>query len=197
MCQYRQDRTSNTHRTELIENTQMVDPIKGWAEINLHDFSLLPTLQCTLQSMGHAQKYITGTQTFLISKLGSWKHTTAFYKSSKTNRHQELKHLRQYWCYGNRSVIGNRRGRRTFRNWGVIGLSPASRETTQTNERVMRWLQRVERRMSIEYRIAWMVVISEVSGLGVRSRPRLGWMDGVKVSLVTRGKTIQAVRQCT
>ena len=44
----------------------------------------------------HAQKYITGTQTFPISKLGGWKHTTAFHKSSKTNRHQALKHLRQY-----------------------------------------------------------------------------------------------------
>ena len=34
----------------------------------------------------------------------------------------------------NWSVIGNRRGRWTFRNWGDIGLSPASRETTQTNK---------------------------------------------------------------
>ena len=44
-----------------------------------------------------------------------------------------LKKLRQYWCYGNRSVIGNRGGRWTFRNWGDTGLSPASLETTQTN----------------------------------------------------------------
>ena len=55
-CQYRQDRTSNTHRAELIENTQMVDPIKGCTEVDLHDPSLLPTLQCSLQCMGHAQK---------------------------------------------------------------------------------------------------------------------------------------------
>ena len=60
------------------------------------------------------------------SKLGGWKHTTAFHKSFKTNRHQSLKHLRQYWCYGNRSVIGNRGGRYTFRNWGDIGLSPVT-----------------------------------------------------------------------
>ena len=57
------NRTSNTHRAELIENAQMVDPIKGCTEkVNLHDPSLLPTLQCTLQCMGHAQKCTTGTQ---------------------------------------------------------------------------------------------------------------------------------------
>ena len=72
-------------RAELMENAQMVDPIKGCTEVNLHDPSLLPTLQCTLQCKGHAQKCITGTHTFLISKLGGWKHTTAFHKSSKTN----------------------------------------------------------------------------------------------------------------
>ena len=84
--------------------------------------------------MGHTQKCITGTQPFPISKLGGWKDTTAFHKSSKANQHHALKHLRQYWCYGNWPVIGNRRGRWTFRNWCDIGLFPASRETTQTNE---------------------------------------------------------------
>ena len=73
--------------------TLMVDPIKGCAEINLYDPSLLPTLQCTLQCMRHAQKSIIGTQTFPVSKLGGWKHTTAFHKSSQANRHQVLKHL--------------------------------------------------------------------------------------------------------
>ena len=74
----------------------MVDSIKGGTEINLHDPSLLPTHQCILQCMGQAQTCITGTQTSLISKLGGWKHTIAFHKYSKTNRHQALKHLRQY-----------------------------------------------------------------------------------------------------
>ena len=54
----------------------MVDPIKGCTEINLHYPSFLPTLQCTLQCMGHAPKCVTGTQTFLISKLSGWRHTT-------------------------------------------------------------------------------------------------------------------------
>ena len=53
-----------------------------------------------------------------ISKLDGWKHTTAFLKSSETNLQQTLIHLRQYWCYGNRSVIGNRWGKSIFRNWG-------------------------------------------------------------------------------
>ena len=35
-------KTSNTHRTELIENSLMVDHIKGCAEINMYDSSLLP-----------------------------------------------------------------------------------------------------------------------------------------------------------
>ena len=47
-------------------------------------------------------------------QLGGWKDTTAFHKSSKTNRHQVLKHLRQYRCYGNWSVVGNRGGRWTL-----------------------------------------------------------------------------------
>ena len=127
-------RTSYTNSAELIENTLMIDPIKGCTEINLHDPSLLPTLRYTLQCMGVAQKCITGTQTFPISKLGGWKHTTACHKSSETNRHQTFKNLGQYWCYWNRSVIGNRGGWWTFRNYGDISLSPAGRQTTQTNK---------------------------------------------------------------
>ena len=111
LCQYRQHRSSNTHRAEPVENALMVNPIKGCTDINLQYPSLLSTLQCNLQCMGHAQKCITGTQTFPISKPSGWKHNIAFHKSSKTNRHQTLKHLRQCWCYGNRSEIGNRGGR--------------------------------------------------------------------------------------
>ena len=57
----------------------MVDSNKSCTEINLYDLSLLSTLQCTLQCMGHTQKCITGTQTFpclwktflLIHKFGT------------------------------------------------------------------------------------------------------------------------------
>ena len=74
-----------------------------------------------------------------------------------------------------------------------------------------------------EYRTARRVLMEEVSGGRVRGGPRLGWMDGwpegglspqtvnskrnqegvafsfgvgVKVSLVSRGTTVDAVRQC-
>ena len=112
----------------------MVNPIKGCAEINLHNTNLLPTLQGTFQCMEYLQKCITDTQTFPISKLVAWKHTTVLHKFSETNRHHTLKHLSHYLCYGNRLIIGNRGWRWTFRNWGDIGLSPASRKTSQPNK---------------------------------------------------------------
>ena len=46
-----------------------------------------------------------------------------------------------------------------------------------------------------EYRIARMVLRSEVSGGRVRVRPRLGWMDSVKVALGNRGMAVEAARQ--
>ena len=45
-----------------------------------------------------------------------------------------LKYLRQYWCYGNLSVISNRGGWWTFQNLCDIGLFPASKEITETNK---------------------------------------------------------------
>ena len=36
-----------------------------------------------------------------------------------------------------------------------------------------------------EYRMARRMLMAEVSGLRIRGRPRLGWMDGVKVALAT------------
>ena len=112
----------------------MVDPIKVCAEINMYDPSLLPSLQCTLQCMRYAQKCITGTQTFPISKFGGWKHTTGFHKLSEANQQQALKHLKQYRCYINRSVVANRGGQWTLWKRGGICLSPASLEISQTNK---------------------------------------------------------------
>ena len=40
------------------------------------------------------------------------------------------------------------------------------------------------------------VLMAEVSGGRVRGRPRLGWTDGVKVSLGNRVMTVEAERQC-
>ena len=40
------------------------------------------------------------------------------------------------------------------------------------------------------------VLSAEVSERLLRGRPRLGWMDGVKVALGNRGITEEAARQC-
>ena len=47
-----------------------------------------------------------------------------------------------------------------------------------------------------EYRMARRVLMAEVSGVRVRGRPRVGWMDGVKVALGNTGMTVDAARQC-
>ena len=47
-----------------------------------------------------------------------------------------------------------------------------------------------------EYRMARRVLMTEVRGGRARRRPKLGWMDGVKVSLGSRGMTVEAARQC-
>ena len=39
--------------------------------------------------------------------------------------------------------------------------------------------------------------MAELSGGRVRGRPRLGWMDGVKLTLGSRGMTVEPARQCT
>ena len=48
----------------------------------------------------------------------------------------------------------------------------------------------------VEYRMARRVLMAEVSGGRVRGRPRLRWMDGVKVALGNNGMTVEAARQC-
>ena len=40
------------------------------------------------------------------------------------------------------------------------------------------------------------VLMAEVSGGRVRGRPRLGWMDGVKVALGNKGMMVEAEQQC-
>ena len=50
---------------------------------------------------------------------------------------------------------------------------------SKADQRVLRWFEHVER--MDEYRMARRVLIAEISVGRVRGRPRLGWMDGVKV----------------
>ena len=65
---------------------------------------------------------------------------------------------------------------------------------SRADQRVLRWSGHVER--MDEYRMARRVLMAEVSRGRVRGRPRLGWMDGMKVALGNRGMTVEASRQC-
>ena len=71
----------------------MVDPIRGCNETNQHDLASC-RLSNTLCSV-----WVSGTQTFPMSKLCGLMYTTAFHNSSDTNRYHTLKHLRPYWYY--------------------------------------------------------------------------------------------------
>ena len=64
---------------------------------------------------------------------------------------------------------------------------------SRADQRVLRWFGHVER--MDEYRMARRVLMADVSGRQVRGRQRLGWMDGVKVTLGNRGMTVEAARQ--
>ena len=62
---------------------------------------------------------------------------------------------------------------------------------SRTDQKVLRWFGHVER--MDEYCMARRVLIAKVTGGWVRGRPRLGWMDGVKVALGSRGVMVEAV----
>ena len=62
---------------------------------------------------------------------------------------------------------------------------------SRADQRVLRWIGHVER--MDEYRMARRMLMAGVSG-GLR--PKLSWMDGVKVALGNRGMTVEAARQC-
>ena len=63
----------------------------------------------------------------------------------------------------------------------------------RADQRVLRWFGHVER--MDDYRMARRVLMTEVSGGRVQSRPRLGWIDGAKVALGNRGMTVKAARK--
>ena len=65
---------------------------------------------------------------------------------------------------------------------------------SRADQRVLRWFGHVER--MDEYRMARSVLMAVVSGGRVRRRPRLGWMDGVKVALGNRLMRLEAARKC-
>ena len=93
-----------------------------------------------------------------------------------------------------RSLVGVSRIDRV-RNEEELWRAEIERETaSRADQRVLRRFGLVERME--DYRMARMVLMAEVSGGRVRSRPKLGWMDGVKVALDTRGMTVEVARHC-
>ena len=82
----------------------------------------------------------------------------------------------------------------TVRNEEVCRRARIERELAgRADQRALRWFGHVER--MDEYRMARRVLMAEVSGERVRGRPRLGWMDGVKVAKGNRGMRVGAARQ--
>ena len=78
-----------------------------------------------------------------------------------------------------RSLVGVSR-MDTVRNENVRRTAGIERElASRADQRVLRWFGHVERKGY--YRMARRVFMAEVSGGWVRARPRLGWMDSVKV----------------
>ena len=92
-----------------------------------------------------------------------------------------------------RSLVGVSRMDRV-RNEEVRGRARIEMElASRADQRVLRWFGHVERMK--DYRMARRVLMAEVSGGRVRGRPRLVWMDGVKVALDNRGMTVEAARK--
>ena len=65
---------------------------------------------------------------------------------------------------------------------------------SRADQRVLRRFGNVKR--MDEYRMGRRVLMAQVSGGRVRGRPRLGWMNGVKVDIGNREITVEAERQC-
>ena len=64
---------------------------------------------------------------------------------------------------------------------------------SRADQRVLRWFGHLER--MDEYSLARRVLMAEACLGRVRGRPRLGWMDSVKVALGNRGMAVEAVRK--
>ena len=98
----------------------------------------------------------------------------------------EMKCLRSLVGVSRMDRVRNEEGRRRAR----IEMELVNR----ADQRVLRCFGHVER--LDEYRMAKRVLMAEVCGGRVRGRPRLDWMDGLKVALDNRGMTVEAARQC-
>ena len=80
------------------------------------------------------------------------------------------------------------------RNEKVRRRAKIEREiASRVDQRVLRWFGHMER--VDEYRMVRGVLMAEVTGARVRVKPRVGWMDGVKVAFGNIGMTMEAERQ--
>ena len=64
---------------------------------------------------------------------------------------------------------------------------------SRADKRVLRWFGHVER--MDEFPMVRRVLMAEVSGRRVRGRPRLGWMDVVKMALGHQSNLLRIVAQ--
>ena len=64
----------------------------------------------------------------------------------------------------------------------------------RADQRVLGWFGHVER--MDDYRMAKRVLMAEISLGLVLGRLRLGWMDGLKAALGSKGLTVESERQC-
>ena len=93
-----------------------------------------------------------------------------------------------------RSLVGVLRTDRVRNDEVRRSAGIESELASRADQRVLRSFGHVER--MDDYRMARRVLMAEVSGGRGRGRPRLGWIDGVKVALGNRIMTVEAARQC-
>ena len=91
-----------------------------------------------------------------------------------------------------RSLVGVSRMDRV-KNEEVRKRSGIERElSSRADQSILTWFEHVEK--IYEYRRARRVSMAKVIGGRVRVRPRLCWMDGVKVALGNIGMTVEAAK---
>ena len=87
--------------------------------------------------------------------------------------------------------------------WTELGKKMVRRSTgierelvSLVDQRVLRWFGHAEKTAAWSYRITRRVLMAQASEVRVWGRPKLGWVDGLKVALGSWGMTVEAARQC-
>ena len=92
------------------------------------------------------------------------------------------------------SLFGMSRMDRVRNNEMLMRDGTERKLAKRVNQRALRRFGHVKR--MDDYRTSKRVVMADGSGGRVPGRPRLGWMDGVKMTLGSRWMTVEAARQC-